>query len=173
MTNPSHISPERAHQLLSIANGLPIDRHTRLVSTKAVTPQRSNDAPFTAAERDYLATQAIGRVATSRNEIPDVAPVRFRLDNDTIQISGLDPQRTVKFHNVLANRQASFVVDDMISERPWLPRGIKITGTAGILGHGSDAIISIAPQTVWSWGINDGAEVYFGPIEKRSVAASA
>lgn len=173
MTDRSPLTPERAHQLLAIANGLPIDQpgeDERL--DRSNTEPAHGFAAFTAAESAYLATQAIGRIATSRNGTPDVAPVRFALAGSRIDISGMDPTRTIKFHNVLANGQASFVVDDMISERPWLPRGVKVTGSATVSGDGTSAIISVTPHTVWSWGINEDAEVYFGPIEKRSIAAT-
>ena len=58
--------------------------------------------PFTDAERQYLRSQAIGRIATvsARGE-PDVAPVSFRIHEGAICIGGLDMTRTVKYRNVL------------------------------------------------------------------------
>jgi len=56
-----------------------------------------------------------------------------------IQLPGLDLARTVKYHNVRANPWASFVVDDLASVDPWVPRGLKVRGSAEI---GTDSGIS-------------------------------
>jgi pyridoxamine 5'-phosphate oxidase family protein len=128
--------------------------------------------PFTDAERQYLRSQGIGRIATvSRRGEPDVAPVSFRIHDGAICIGGLDMTRTVKYRNVLRTGRAAFVVDDLASEHPWVPRGLKIRGGAEIIiGPGGTPEIRIVPEIVWSWGINRGAETYFNDVvEKRAV----
>ena len=126
---------------------------------------------FTDAERDFLGQSALGRIATtSADHVPDVAPVTYVLDGDELVVGGMDITKTRKYHNVLATGTAAFVVDELVSTKPWRPRGVKVTGTAGITGTGAGASIRISPRTVWSWGLNQGAETRFGPVEKRTVA---
>jgi len=125
--------------------------------------------PFTEAERTFLEQSHLGRVATTsaRGE-PDVAPVGFTLDGEVIEITGMDNTKTRKYHNVVATGRASFVVDELVTVDPWAPRGVKVTGAATI---GEDRLgrptLRIVPETIWSWGVNEGAETVFGPIEKR------
>ena len=129
---------------------------------------------FTDAERRYLTTQRLGRIATANPSAePDVAAVTFRLEGDEIVIAGMDNPRTLKYRNVVRNARAAFVVDDLETVDPWRPRGVKIRGAARTDGDGRGAVIRIAPETIWSWGLNDGAETHFGPIEKRVVAPPA
>jgi pyridoxamine 5'-phosphate oxidase family protein len=125
---------------------------------------------FTPAEEAFLAGARLGRIATaSREGVPDVAPVGFAVVDGEVRVGGMDLPRTRKYHNVLANGQASFVVDDLASVDPWRPRGVKVTGPARIEGEGRQSVIHLTPTTVWSWGLNQGAERVFGPIEKREI----
>lgn len=128
---------------------------------------------FTDAETAYLRAQPLGRIATtSAAGVPDVAPVTFELHDDgTIEISGRDNPKTLKYRNVVATGRAAFVVDDLASTDPWRPRGVKVRGTA-VTADGADGrpVLRIAPDTVWSWGLNEGAETHFaGMIERRDV----
>jgi pyridoxamine 5'-phosphate oxidase family protein len=128
---------------------------------------------YTDAERHYLAEQRLGRISTASDTAePDVAAVGFRVDGNDILIVGMDNPKTLKFRNVERNGRAAFVVDDLLSVDPWRPRGIKIRGTAVTEGSGPGAVIRISPRTIWSWGLNEGADKHFGPIEKRTVAHS-
>lgn len=126
--------------------------------------------PFTEAERTFLEQARLGRVATvSKHGEPDVAPVGFALDGEVIEITGMDNTKTRKYHNVVATGRASFVVDELVTVDPWAPRGVKVTGAAAIGADGQGGpTLRITPETIWSWGINAGAETVFGPIEKRS-----
>ena len=127
---------------------------------------------FTGAERLFLEQAPLGRIATtSADHVPDVAPVTYALDGDELVVTGMDITKTRKYHNIRATGTASFVVDDLVSTTPWRPRGVKVTGAARITGTGAGAGIRISPRTVWSWGLNTGAETRFGPIEKRTVTA--
>ncbi len=126
---------------------------------------------FTEDERRFLAGQRLGRIATvSRTGEPDVAPVGFRLVGEAVEVGGFDNTKTRKYHNVKATGRASFVVDDLTSVDPWRPRGVKVTGRAEIdLDDRGKPLLRVHPETVWSWGINEGAEKVFAVVEKRTV----
>jgi pyridoxamine 5'-phosphate oxidase family protein len=91
---------------------------------------------FTAAEPDYLHSQRLGRLATLT---PDGTlqnnPVGHDVDDATgvISIYGYDLGATRKFHNIIANGQVAYVVDDIASIDPWTVRGVEIRGTAEAL----------------------------------------
>ena len=130
-------------------------------------------AVFTDAELEYLSGQRLGRIATaSPTGEPEVSAVGFQADADGIQTGGLDITKTVRFRNIRATGRASMVIDDLASVDPWTPRGVKVRGAAEILTDADgQASIRISPETVWSWGINEGVETHFaGRIEKRSVS---
>ena len=82
---------------------------------------------LTDAERDYVAGQILGRLATVR---PDGSlqnnPVAFTYDPErgTIDITGRAMGQTSKFRNVAANGEAALVVDDVASFDPWTARGV-------------------------------------------------
>ena len=127
---------------------------------------------FTDVERQFLEQSALGRIATtSADHMPDVAPVTFTLDGDEVVVTGMDITKTRKYHNIRATGTAAFVVDDLASTDPWRPRGVKVAGAARITGTGAGTSIRLSARTVWSWGLNHGAETRFGPIEKRTVDA--
>lgn len=120
---------------------------------------------FTAAETDYLNTQALGRLATVQ---PDgtlqVNPVGFSYNEElaTIDIGGYNMSSSRKFRNVTENGRVAFVVDDIVSRQPWRVRCLEIRGTAeavgdtpGLAAGQSDAIIRIHPRRIISFGIAD------------------
>jgi pyridoxamine 5'-phosphate oxidase family protein len=125
---------------------------------------------FTPAEIEYLNSQPLGRIATvAPDGQPDNAAVGFRLQEDgTILVGGMRNTRTRKWTNIEAGaNRVALVVDDLLSTRPWRPRGIRIYGTAetqhteGQFGPG--AYIRITPTTSWSWGIEPEPERGFRP----------
>ena len=125
---------------------------------------------FTDAELEFLAGQRIARIATaSATGQPDVSPVGFAVDGDSITSGGMDITKTIRHRHLLENPVAALVVDDLASIDPWRPRGVKVRGAAAIEQVGGGMQIRITPETIWSWGINEGAETHFGPIEKRQV----
>ena len=127
---------------------------------------------FTPAEREYISSQRIARIATaSPTGRPDVAAVRFQLHGDAIDIGGRVNPATYKWHNVVRNGRASVTIDDIASEDPWVVRGIKIYGRAETVEReGTTGRILVHPEIIWSWNINDGAATYFADmIEKRVV----
>jgi pyridoxamine 5'-phosphate oxidase family protein len=120
---------------------------------------------LTAAERAYLASQRLGRLATvSSTGQPYNKPVGFFVDDDrgVIDIGGARIAKTAKWRHVQANPQVSLVVDDLASVRPWRVRGVEIRGRAELIvdweppfaGFSRQAI-RIHPERVVSWGLDD------------------
>lgn len=117
------------------------------------------------SEIDYLATQRLGRLATvAPDGTPQVNPVGFRYDaeSDIIDIGGRAMAATKKFRNVAAGSRVAFVVDDVVSTRPWRVRGVEVRGTAEALADQeptmagmSREIIRIHPERVISWGLDE------------------
>ena len=127
-------------------------------------------AVFTDSELEYLAGQRLARLATASAEgQPDVSAVGFSVDGDTVVSSGLDLTKTVRYRHLRANPRATVVVDDLASVDPWRPRGVKVRGRATLEDDDGKPRIRIVPDTVWSWGINEGAPKRFAGIEKRRI----
>jgi PPOX class F420-dependent enzyme/OxyR family protein len=128
---------------------------------------------FSDKEIEYIKSQRLARISTMPREgalqLLDIVPVGF--DFDTIKkyfyVRGLDFSKTEKYTNVLKNEKVAFLIDDLKSENPWSPRGIRIHGTAEIVapkGQGylkdsnhasSTGHIRIVPNEKWSWGIDE------------------
>ncbi|MEU5434590.1 PPOX class F420-dependent oxidoreductase [Streptomyces sp. NPDC020719] len=121
---------------------------------------------FSAAERAYLRTQRLGRLATvDAKGQPQANPVGFfPQDDGTILIGGHALGTTKKWRNLLANPRLALVVDDVVSVRPWKVRGVEIRGEAELLTgphelgpHFSEELIRIHPRKIHSWGLEEGA----------------
>ena len=122
---------------------------------------------LTAAEREYLQTQPLARLATvDANGAPQNSPVGAFFDEATgdILIGGGAMGATRKFHNVQANGRVALVVDDLVSQDPWTVRGLEIRGTAVALDDAeppvplmSREVIRITPTWVTSWGVDPEA----------------
>lgn len=138
---------------------------------------------LTAEERDYLATQPLGRLATRR---PDGSlqnnPVGFSYDEHagTIEITGRALGDTRKFHNVADNGAVALVVDDLVSRNPWTVRGVEIRGHAEALvdqepasSYSGREIIRIHPHRVISWGIGPEAGMHSRDIDSTASAGGA
>jgi pyridoxamine 5'-phosphate oxidase family protein len=140
---------------------------------------READVNFTPAERNYLGTQRLGRLATvDRNGLPQNNPVGFEYNpkTGTIDIHGFNLGATRKFRNVAANGRVAFVVDDIASLQPWKVRGIEIRGWADALveqtpsrNYFSPEVIRIHPEQIFSWGIEPNTE----GMRKRTVSTEA
>jgi pyridoxamine 5'-phosphate oxidase family protein len=128
---------------------------------------------FTETELEYLSGQRLGRLATAQ---PDgtlqVSPVGFRYNaaTGTIDIAGHGMAESRKFRNVAENGRVAFVIDDLASLEPWLPRCLEIRGrgeaiaqptdsaySAGPQGGFDGAIIRVHPQRIISFGL-EGSE---------------
>jgi pyridoxamine 5'-phosphate oxidase family protein len=125
---------------------------------------------FTERELEYLRSQRLGRIATvDPAGQPDVAAVGFRVEQDgTILVGGMRNTRTRKWRNVSAGAdRVALVVDDLVSTKPWRPRGIRIYGTAELVRtegqFGPGAYLRITPTISWSWGIEPREERGFRP----------
>jgi len=132
---------------------------------------------FTTAEKGYLQSQRLGRLATvGPDGHPHVVPVAFRYnpDVDTIEIGGHDFAKRKKFRDIQHNPWVAFVIDDIPSINPWIVRGIEIRGEAVVLDTGcteivpnfSPEMIRIKPKRIISWGI----EGERSPSNARSIA---
>jgi pyridoxamine 5'-phosphate oxidase family protein len=110
---------------------------------------------FTDAELEYLQSQPLMRFASaSASGKPDVSPVTFGVDGDTIVSGGFNIAATARYRNIGVNPQVTVVVDDLARLDPWTPRGIKLIGTATIESEPSPQF-RIHPAVIISWGIND------------------
>lgn len=127
---------------------------------------------FTQPELSYLTSQPLGRLATvSPSGQVQNNPVNFFVDAaaGTITIGGGALGASKKFRNVQHGSTVSFVVDDLASVDPWVPRGIEIRGSAvALTDHEpplpglSREIITITPSQIISWGLD-------GPRSSRKV----
>jgi len=132
---------------------------------------------FTPAEKAYLQSQRLGRLATvGPDGQPHVVPVGFHYnpDLDTIDIGGHNFASRKKFRDVQHNPRVALVVDDVPSVNPWIARGIEIRGEVEVLETGGTEIMPgfdpemfrIKPKRIISWGIE--GEGF--PANARSVA---
>jgi pyridoxamine 5'-phosphate oxidase family protein len=117
----------------------------------------SETAAFSELEAGYLAESIIGRVATaSASGQPHVVPVTYRFDGKTITFSGWNLTKSLKFRNLMANNRVAFVVDDLVSTRPWRVRGVEVRGRAEQFRTADGvSIIRIIPLNIRSWGLGD------------------
>ncbi|MFF8957571.1 PPOX class F420-dependent oxidoreductase [Streptomyces sp. NPDC014894] len=120
---------------------------------------------FTEAERAYLATQRLGRLATvDPKGQPQANPVGFfPQDDGTILIGGHALATTKKWRNLRTNPKVALVVDDLVSVRPWRVRGVDVRGEAELLtgphelgSFLSEELIRIHPKKIHSWGLEEG-----------------
>ena len=93
---------------------------------------------FSPAERLFLASQRLGRLATVSPTgvvgngpvtffVRGNAPVTFFLrSDDTVDIGGNRMGQTKKFRNVAAGSRVAFVVDDIKPGGGWNPRYLEI-----------------------------------------------
>lgn len=119
---------------------------------------------FSEAERAYLTSQRLGRMATvDPAGQPQANPVGFFLqDEGTVLVGGFALGKTKKWRNLQKNPKVALVVDDLVSVRPWRVRGVEIRGEADLLvgPHGlgpgfGEEVIRIRPLRVISWGLED------------------
>jgi pyridoxamine 5'-phosphate oxidase family protein len=124
---------------------------------------------FTEKELAYLQAQPLMRFASaSPKGRPDVATVVFSVDGNDIVTGGFDITKTIRYRNITNNPRATVVVDDLASTDPWAPRGIKIRGSARIEDGADGQRFRIAPEVIWSWGINEARDG-IPAMERRDV----
>ena len=112
-------------------------------------------ASFSDAEAEYLAENFIGRVATaSISGQPHAVPVGYRFDGSTITFGGWNLAKSLKYRNLMSNDKVAFVVDDIVSTKPWKVRGIEIRGRAELVSSKDGvSMIRIIPLNIRSWGL--------------------
>ncbi|WP_367123742.1 PPOX class F420-dependent oxidoreductase [Streptomyces phytohabitans] len=124
----------------------------------------SRNRAFTTAERAYLATQPLGRLATvDPDGRPQANPVGyFPHDDGTLLIGGYAMGTTKKWRNLQTNPRLALVVDDVVSVSPWRVRGVEIRGEAELLtgphglgAHFSEEVIRVHPRWIHSWSLDD------------------
>ncbi len=117
---------------------------------------------FTESEISYLAEQRLGRLATvAPDGYPHNRPVlvHHNATTQTIDVAGHGLSESSKWRNAQADPRVSFVVDDMVSLRPWHPRGVEVRGEAELLSGPEvspfgDEVIRIHPRRILSWGLD-------------------
>ncbi len=114
-------------------------------------------ATFSELEAEYLAENLIGRLATSSESgQPHVVPVSYRFDGEAITFGGWNLAKSLKFRNLMANDKVAFVVDDLVSTKPWRVRGVEIRGRAEpVKTPDGVTIVRIIPLNIRSWGLGD------------------
>jgi len=118
-------------------------------------PMANRTATFSDSEAEYLAENFIGRVATtSPSGQPHVVPVGYGFDGSTITFGGWNLSKSLKFRNLMSNDRVAFVVDDVVSTKPWKVRGIEIRGRAEpVVSEDGVSMIRIFPLNIRSWGL--------------------
>jgi pyridoxamine 5'-phosphate oxidase family protein len=136
---------------------------------------------FSEKEIEYIKSQRVARIATAAEVLvghdnqsedntsitvqPDVVPVGFYFDGEYFYIGGFNMPKSTKYKNVLRNSLVALVIDDLISIKPWQPRGIRVYGDAEITKRQGASLekygyfetvysIKITPRKKWSWGID-------------------
>ncbi|MFC5752269.1 PPOX class F420-dependent oxidoreductase [Actinomadura rugatobispora] len=130
--------------------------------------------PFTDGEISYIREHRLGRLATvGPDGAPQVRPVAFRFNtgDGTFDIGGKHLATTQKYHNLLANPRAAFVLDDVAPEgseapSPGFGRGIEIRGSAEartvrgpeerLAPHHDDELIRIRAARIITWNLPGG-----------------
>ena len=115
---------------------------------------------FSDEELAYLRSQQLARIATvSSDGQPDAVPVGFEYDGTYLYVGGIDPVRTRKYRNVQdGNTKVAFVIDDLASVRPWIPRYLRVYGEADLVERegqfGPAHYLRITPTVSWSFNLD-------------------
>ncbi len=108
---------------------------------------------FTEREVEFLKGQRLGRLATvSSGGQPHVVPFAYEFDRKFIYFGGYNLANSLKFRNIQENPKVAFVVDDLVSVNPWVPRGVEIRGVAETVQRDGYLNIRITPVAKVSWG---------------------
>lgn len=111
---------------------------------------------FAEKEAEYLAENFIGRLATSSTSSqPHVVPVAYSFDGKDIYFSGYNLAHSLKYRHIKANNRVAFVVDDLVSTKPWKARGVEVRGIAETVETEGGITVKIKPTRVVSWGLEN------------------
>lgn len=135
---------------------------------------------FSDAELAYLAAGRLGRLATvGVDGAPHVVPTMYHLDagKGVLRIGqrpleGRGQQRLYVRHAVV-NPRVAFVVDDVVMEPAFAPRGVSVKGTAVVHPEGGEELgpgmgpqwLEIRPVWAASWGIDTDP---YAPVVPRT-----
>src|SRR4029450_11484893 len=89
---------------------------------------------------------------------------------------GLFTEKEKEYLHIKVNPNAAFVVDDLVTDPSWTPRGVTIKGTVRIHESRGEALgpgfgprwIELIPHWVSSWGID--ADPFAAPTAPRKLA---
>lgn len=114
----------------------------------------SKSVVFTEKEIKFLTESRLARLGTSsRDGQPHVVPIAFEFDGEAIYFSGWNLRKSLKFRNILDNRKVALVIDDIVSVKPWSPRGMEIRGIAEVIETNGKVSVKIVPIRKVSWGL--------------------
>lgn len=109
---------------------------------------------FTDEEAEFIGQSRLARLATSsaRNQ-PHVVPVTFEFDGHSFYFSGWNLQDSLKFKNIQSNDRVALVIDDLVTQRPWRPRGMEVRGRAVVEENENGVYVRVTPEKKISWGL--------------------
>ena len=112
---------------------------------------------FTDEEAEFISQSKLARLATSsaRNQ-PHVVPVTFEFDGQHFYFSGWNLQQSLKYRNIQGNGRVALVIDDLVTVRPWRPRGVEIRGRAEVQENENGLYVKVTPERKISWGLVKG-----------------
>jgi pyridoxamine 5'-phosphate oxidase family protein len=127
---------------------------------------------FTDAERDYLTSARLARIATvGPAGQPHVVPVTFvyNADEDAIDVGGISFGTSKKWRDAVRNPKVTVLVDESWGKGA---KAIEIRGTAETHETGGDKIhprfsnftpefVRIRPRRVVAWGVEPEGEGTF------------
>jgi pyridoxamine 5'-phosphate oxidase family protein len=74
------------------------------------------------------------------------------VEQNTIDLTGHELDRTKKFRDVARSGRAAIVIDDLASINPWRPRALEVRGHADAISD-PEPLIRIYPERIITWGI--------------------
>jgi len=121
---------------------------------ETVVSNKQSAVSFTDEEVEFITQSKLARLATSsRRNQPHVVPVAFEFDGVHFYFSGWNLQQSLKFRNIRDNDRVALVIDDLVTVRPWRPRGIEIRGRAKVEENDNGVYVKVAPERKISWGL--------------------
>jgi len=108
---------------------------------------------FTEDEMAFITQSRLARVATASKDCqPHVVPVVYEFDGTAFYFTGWRLEKTLKFRNLVENEKVALVIDDVLTVRPWRPRGVEVRGVAEVGDQGGRYYVKVTPRWKRSWG---------------------
>jgi len=119
------------------------------------TKEKRKPVSFTDAEVEFLEESKLARIATSSTDNqPHVVPIAYEFDGSHFYFGGWNLNRSLKFRNIVGNPKVAIVVDDLVSVRPWRPRGVVVRGEAKVEENENGIYVKVTPLQKISWGLS-------------------